>query len=44
MVVFEMEKMRQEWEMLRSESIVTECQHSLVFLVLHGDTAVPGEG
>ena len=44
MAVFEMGKMRQEREMLRSESIVTECQHSLVSPVLDGDTAVHGEG
>lgn len=44
MAVFKLWKMRQEREMLRSESIVTECWHSLVFPVLNGDTAVPGEG
>lgn len=44
MAVFEMGKMRQEQEMLRSESIVTEHWLSLIFPVLHGDTAIPGKG
>ena len=44
MAVFEMGKMRQEWEMLRSESILTEHWLSLIFPVLHGYTAIPGKG
>lgn len=44
MAVFEMGKMRQEREMLKSESIVTEHWPSLIFPVLHEDTAIPGKG